>query len=176
MAVQREDIELAVDILPILPLRGLLVFPYMVTTLDVGRPKSVAALEDAVMQGRHMFLCAQKDSTIEDPAAKDVYTIGTVCEIKQILKMPEGQIRVLVEGLYRARLLKVVQSSPFMQGQIQQIDEVSEEGREMKALMRLALDRFEDYVKLSKRVPPEMLVALTGIEEPGRLAATLGAQ
>ena len=176
MAVQREDIELAVDILPILPLRGLLVFPYMVTPLDVGRPKSVAALEDAVMQERHMFLCAQKDSTIEDPAAKDVYTIGTVCEIKQILKMPEGQIRVLVEGLYRARLLKVVQSSPFMQGQIQQIDEVSEEGREMKALMRLALDRFEDYVKLSKRVPTEMLVALNGIEEPGRLADTIGAQ
>jgi ATP-dependent Lon protease len=176
MAVQRDDLELAVDILPILPLRGLLVFPYMVIPLDVGRPKSVAALEEAVMQERHIFLCAQKDSTIEEPDAKDVYTIGTVCEIKQLLKMPEGQIRVLVEGLYRARMLKVLQSGPFMKGRIQQVDEDMEESREMKALMRVALDRFEDYVKLSKRIPTEMLVALNGIEEPGRLADTIGAQ
>ena len=118
----------------------------------------------------------KKDSTIEDPAAKDVYTIGTVCEIKQI---PEDARRTDSGPSGGTLSCPLVESgpeqSPFMQGQIQQIDEVSEEGREMKALMRLALDRFEDYVKLSKRVPTEMLVALNGIEEPGRLADTIGA-
>ena len=124
MAVRMTNLELAVGICPS-PCVDSVSYG---NTFDVGRPKSVAALEEAVMQERHIFLCAQKDSTIEEPDAKDVYTIGTVCEIKQLLKMPEGQIRVLVEGLYRARLLKVLQSGPFMKGRIQQVDEDMEAG------------------------------------------------
>jgi len=156
--------------LPLLPLRGILVFPNMVIHLDVGREKSVQAIEEAMIQERVIFLATQKEAQTDDPGEEDIYQIGTVAEVKQLLKLPGGTIRVLVEGLARARIRKYTAQEPYFKVEIDQYSEVFKKTPEVEALMRNLVYQFEQYVKLSKRIPPETVVSVVNLEEPSRLA------
>ncbi|KJS71513.1 MAG: DNA-binding protein [Desulfotomaculum sp. BICA1-6] len=157
-------------VLPLLPLRGILVFPYMVIHLDVGREKSVQAIEEAMLKERAIFLATQKDAQTDDPGEEDIYTVGTVAEVKQLLKLPGGTIRVLVEGIARARIKDYASKDPYFTVNIEQYDEIEGKNAQVEALMRNLVTQFEQYVKLSKKIPPETVVAVVNIEEPGRLA------
>ncbi|MFA7466900.1 MAG: endopeptidase La [Desulfotomaculaceae bacterium] len=157
-------------VLPLLPLRGILVFPYMVIHLDVGREKSVQAIEEAMLKERAIFLATQKDAQTDDPGEDDIYTVGTVAEVKQLLKLPGGTIRVLVEGIARAKVKNYASQDPFFTVNIEQYDEIDGKNAQVEALMRNLVTQFEHYVKLSKKIPPETVVAVVNIEEPGRLA------
>ncbi len=157
-------------VLPLLPLRGILVFPYMVIHLDVGREKSVKAIEEAMLQDRQIFLATQKEAQTDSPEIEDIYEVGTVAELKQLLKLPGGTIRVLVEGITRGRILGYTDVDPYFQVEIEQYAEDFPKTTELEALMRNLVQQFEQYVKLSKRIPPETVVSVVNIEEPGRLA------
>ncbi|MCL6611960.1 MAG: endopeptidase La [Peptococcaceae bacterium] len=156
--------------LPLLPLRGILVFPNMVIHLDVGREKSVQAIEEAMLHERVIFLATQKEAQTDDPGEDDIYQVGTVAEVKQLLKLPGGTIRVLVEGLCRARIRRYIAQEPFFKVEIDQYSEDLNKTAEIEALMRNLVYQFEQYVKLSKRIPPETMVSVVNLEEPGRLA------
>lgn len=156
--------------LPVLPLRGVLVFPYMVVHLDVGRPKSVQAIEEAMIQDKEIFLVSQKEAETDNPSEEDIYTVGSIAEIKQILKLPGGTIRVLVEGLHRAKSLGIVATEPYFKAEIEEYVEEEEKSLEIEALMRSVNFQFEQYVKMSKKVPAETVVAIVTLEEPGRVA------
>lgn len=156
--------------LPLLPLRGVLVFPYMVIHLDVGREKSIKALEEAMLQDREIFLATQKDAQNDDPQPDDIYTVGSVAEIKQLLKLPGGTLRVLVEGIHRAEIAEYIESDPFYHVEIIEHEEEFDKTAEIEALMRSLVSQFEQYVKLSKKVPPETVMNIITIEEPHRLA------
>ena len=160
------------EIFPLLPLRGMVVFPYMVVPLDVGREKSLSAVEEAMVRDRQIVLAAQKEARVNDPAPDQIYATGTVAEIKQLVKLPEA-IRVLVEGIARVRLEEYVQEEPYYRVGVFRLGEECERTMELEALMRNAVHHFEQYVKLSKNAPPEILMAITGLEEPGRLADTI---
>ncbi len=157
-------------IMPLLPLRGVLVFPNMVLHLDVGRDPSVKALDEAMIKDNKILLVAQKEARVDDPKPEDIYTMGTIAQVKQMLKLPGGTIRVLVEGLYRARIARFVDLVPFYRVEIREVEEEKEKNSEVEALMRSVLFQFEQYIKLSKKIPPETLVTVSSIEEPGRLA------
>ncbi len=159
-----------IKVLPLLPLRGLLVFPYMVIHLDVGRAKSVQAIEEAMIHDRIIFLATQREAQTDEPGAEDVFQIGTVAEVKQLLKLPGGTIRVLVEGLARAKINRFVAYAPYFQVEVEQYSEDFKKNSEIEALMRSLVYQFEQYVKLSKRIPPETVVSVVNLEEPGRLA------
>jgi ATP-dependent Lon protease len=156
--------------LPLLPLRGMIVFPYVVVPLDVGRDKSISALEEAMVNDRLIVLSAQRQAKVNEPNQKDIYEMGTVAEIKQLLKLPDGTIRVLVEGLRRVQIVKYLQIDPHYQVQISEVMEEEEKTIETEALIRSTLYHFEQFIKLSKKVPPEVLISVTNIEDPGRLA------
>ncbi|MDI6908164.1 MAG: LON peptidase substrate-binding domain-containing protein, partial [Thermoanaerobacterales bacterium] len=157
-------------VLPLLPLRGILVFPYMVIHLDVGREKSVKAIEEAMSHDRLILLATQKEAQTDDPETDDIYDVGTVAELKQLLKLPGGTIRVLVEGIARARIRNYLFNEPYFRVEVTQYDEDFVKTTELEALMRNLVHQFEQYVKLSKRIPPETVVTVANIEEPGRLA------
>ena len=157
-------------ILPLLPLRGVIVFPNMVMHLDVGRERSVNALEQAMMEDNKILLVSQKEARIDEPAPEDLYTRGTIAQIKQLLKLPGGTIRVLVEGLARARINKYLSNDPFFKVEVEEIEEVEKKSVEVEALMRSVIYQFEQYIKLSKKIPPDTLVTVTSLEEPGRMA------
>lgn len=176
MSQEIESSAVSSDIYPLLPLRGMLVFPHMVTPLDVGREKSIHALEEAMLHERQIMLAAQKEAKINDPDTDEIYRVGTIAEIKQLLKMPEGQIRVLVEGIRRVRIEEFVADEPCFKVRVSEIPEPIETGPETEALMRTVQDQFEQYVKLSKKIPSEVLVTVHSIEEPARLADTIIAQ
>lgn len=156
--------------LPLLPLRGILVFPYMVIHLDVGREKSIQAIEEAMAQDRMIFLATQKEAQTDEPTVDDIFNIGTVAEVKQLLKLPGGTIRVLVEGIARAKINKYEHQEPYFRVEIEQYSEDFAKNAEIEALMRSLVYQFEQYVKLSKRIPPETVVSVVNLEEPGRLA------
>lgn len=156
-------------IIPLLPLRGILVFPYMIIHLDVGREKSISALEESMVHDRQIMLATQKEAQNDAPNPEDVFTFGTVAEIKQLLKLPGGTIRVLVEGLHRAEILSYVEMDPFYKVEIEEFDEAEVKTPEIEALTRTAIHQFEQWVKLSKKIPPETLVSVVVVEEPGRL-------
>jgi len=157
-------------VLPLLPLRGILVFPYMVIHLDVGREKSVKAIEEAMSHDRLILLATQKEAQTDNPDTDDIYDVGTVAELKQLLKLPGGTIRVLVEGIARARIRTYLFSEPYFRVEVSQYDEDFAKTTELEALMRNLVHQFEQYVKLSKRIPPETVMTVVNIEEPGRLA------
>jgi ATP-dependent Lon protease len=157
-------------ILPLLPLRGILVFPYMVIHLDVGRTKSVQAVEEAMIQDKLIFLTTQKEAQTDEPGEDDIFQIGTVAEDKQLLKLPGGTIRVLVEGIARAKVRRFIFEEPYFQVEIEQYSEDFQKNSEIEALMRSLVYQFEQYVKLSKRIPPETVVSVVNLEDPGRLA------
>lgn len=156
--------------IPLLPLRGLLVYPSMVLHLDVGRDKSVKALEQAMVEDNLILLATQEEVQVEDPSEADIFKVGTVAKVKQMLKLPNGTIRVLVEGLKRARIDSFIDHQPYFRVQITYLEEALEITPEIEALMRSVLDHFEQYIRLSKKVTPETLTAVSDIDDPGRLA------
>lgn len=157
--------------LPMLPLRGVLVFPYTVIHLDVGRKKSILAIEEAMLGDKEIFMATQKEAQNDDPDEDDIFKVGTVAEIRQILKMPGGTMRVLVEGLHRAEIKNYVSHDPYIQVDIEEFhDEQIEKDPEIEALMRTLVSQFEQYVRMSKKIPPETVVSVVAIDDPGRLA------
>lgn len=157
-------------VIPLLPLRGILVYPTMVLHLDVGREKSVKALEQAMVDDHLILLATQEEVQIDEPSEDQIYRIGTIANVKQMLKLPNGTIRVLVEGLYRARIKEFISSDDFMQVQVTKIEEEDDHSSETEALMRSVLKQFEQYIRLSKKITAETLASVHDIEEPGRLA------
>lgn len=157
--------------LPLLPLRGILVFPYMVIHLDVGRERSMAAIEKAMLDDRIILLASQKETEIDSPNSDDLYEMGTVAEIKQLLKLPGGTMRILVEGITRGRILEYLREDDYFEVRI---EELAEEERtvtpELETLIRGMTHQFEEYAKLGKRVPLETIGTVLAVEEPGRLA------
>ncbi|PEW18684.1 endopeptidase La [Priestia megaterium] len=156
--------------MPLLPLRGLIVYPTMVLHLDVGRDKSVQALEKAMMDDHLVCLVSQKDMGIDEPTKEDLYRTGTLAKIKQMLKLPNGTMRVLVEGLNRVTVTEFEDSEEYFVVHVEKQNEEHQVDVEDKALMRTLLDYFEQYIKLSKKVSVETLSTVSDIEEPGRLA------
>ncbi|WP_411469680.1 endopeptidase La [Bacillus thuringiensis] len=157
-------------IVPLLPLRGVLVYPTMVLHLDVGRDKSIQALEQAAMDENIIFLAMQKEMNIDDPKEDDIYSVGTVAKVKQMLKLPNGTLRVLVEGLHRAEVVEFIEEENVVQVSIKTVTEKVEADLEEKALMRTLLEHFEQYIKVSKKVSNETFATVADVEEPGRLA------
>ncbi len=156
--------------LTLLPLRGVLVFPNMVLHLDVGRERSVTALERAMVSDNRILLVAQKDARVDEPVEEDLYTLGTVAEIKQMIKLPGGTIRVLVEGIGRARIGKFIDTEPCMTVEAILLREDETRTPEVEAQMRSLLYQFEQYIKISRKTQPETLATVSEIDEPGRLA------
>ena len=161
--------------LPLLPLRDVVVFPHMVIPLFVGRPRSIRALEAAMESGKSIMLAAQKSAGKDDPTAEDVYEIGCVASILQMLKLPDGTVKVLVEGAQRARVQSIQDVETHFTSEILPIAPDQSQGPEIEALRRAIVSQFEQYVKLNKKIPPEILTSLGGIDDPGRLADTIAA-
>lgn len=155
---------------PLLPLRGLLVYPSMVLHLDVGREKSVRALEKAMVEDNLILLCSQSEVNIEEPGQEDIFRVGTVANVRQMLKLPNGTIRVLVEGMERAEIINYIDNDEYYEVMARELPEQEDDEQECDALMRTVLHQFEHYISLSKKVTPETLAAVSDIEEPGRLA------
>jgi ATP-dependent Lon protease len=156
--------------LPILPLRDIVVFPHRIVPLFVGREKSVAALEAAMATDRELFLVAQLDPGEDDPDRDALYDLGVVATAMQLLKLPDGTVRVLVEGAKRAKLVNLVPREGYLIAEVEEIDEEASDGTEAQALMRSVIDQFENYAKLNKRLPPETGIQLAEIEDPSALA------
>ena len=160
---------------PVLPLRDVVVYPHMVIPLFVGREKSIEALEVAMRSDRRIMLVAQKQADVDDPKADDLYRVGTVATILQLLKLPDGTVKVLVEGVDRARIDRLTPGE-YYAAEIEPLPDVEAyDEREMDVMVRSVISQFEQYVKLNKKVPPEVLTALAGIEQAGRLADTVAA-
>src|SRR5688572_208198 len=157
-------------LLPILPLRDIVVFPQRIVPLFVGREKSVAALEAAMATDKELFLVAQLDPGEDDPDRDALYDLGVVATAMQLLKLPDGTVRVLVEGLRRARLVNLVANDGYMAAEVEDVEEQLPEGPEAQALMRSVVEQFENYAKLNKRLPPETGIQLGEIEDPSVLA------
>ncbi|MEI2415043.1 endopeptidase La [Orrella sp. JC864] len=161
--------------LPLLPLRDVVVFPHMVIPLFVGRPRSIRALEAAMEAGKSIMLVAQKSAGKDDPTPEDVYEIGCVAGILQMLKLPDGTVKVLVEGSQRARITRVDDAESHFSCEVVPIAPEAQAGAETEALRRAIVAQFEQYVKLNKKIPPEILTSLAGIDDAGRLADTIAA-
>jgi ATP-dependent Lon protease len=161
--------------LPLLPLRDVVVFPHMVLPLFVGRERSIKALEDAMANDKQVMLVAQRDAADDNPSADSLYQVGTVSNILQLLKLPDGTIKVLVEGSYRAMVDNVDDEGPFAVAGIREIISEDIPESEVESLLHSTTTEFEKYVSFSKKVPAEVLTSLTGIDEPGRLADTIAA-
>ncbi|NMB07652.1 MAG: AAA family ATPase, partial [Tissierellia bacterium] len=160
-------------ILPLIPLRGMSIFPHMVIHFDVGRDKSINALEKAMVDDSLILLCAQKDAKVEDPSIEDFYHTGTIAKIKQMLKLPGGSIRVLVEGINRGKIVEVIQEEDYFRAEVEEIIyniEDIELDKELEAAMRLVISDLEEYLSISSRLSPDILITVTDIEDPGRLA------
>jgi ATP-dependent Lon protease len=160
---------------PLLPLRDVVVFPHMVIPLFVGRPKSIKALETAMEAGKSILLVAQKSAAKDEPGAEDMYGTGTVANILQMLKLPDGTVKVLVEGTQRARIANVTDLKTHYVAEAAPVGPESSESTELEAMRRAMISQFDQYVKLNKKIPPEILTSLAGIDEPGRLADTIAA-
>ena len=160
---------------PMLPLRDVVVFPHMVIPLFVGREKSIKALDHAMESGKQIFLAALHDAADDDPSPEHIYEIGTVANILQLLKLPDGTVKVLVEGTARAAIVRYVQSEETFEVDAVDVNDELIDEREAEVLIRTVVTEFEQYVKLNQKIPPEVLTSLSGIEEPGRLADTIAA-
>ncbi|MFK3649119.1 endopeptidase La [Lysobacter enzymogenes] len=162
--------------LPVLPLRDVVVFPHMVIPLFVGRDKSIRALDLAMESDKRILLVAQKSAETDDPGAEDLYEIGTLAQVLQLLKLPDGTIKVLVEGVSRVRVDEVVERDGALAGHAAVVEpEIDREEREIEAIARSLMGLFEQYVKTNRKLPPELMQTLAGIDEPGRLADTVAA-
>jgi ATP-dependent Lon protease len=162
-------------LLPLLPLRDVVVFPHMVMPLFVGRPKSIQALETAMESGKSILLVAQRSAAKDDPSPEDLYSVCSIANLLQMLKLPDGTVKVLVEGSRRARILNVIDADTHFTGQAVLLPPDEIDGHEVEAMRRAMLAQFDQYVKLNKKIPPEILTSLSGIDEAGRLADTIAA-
>jgi ATP-dependent Lon protease len=158
---------------PVLPLRDIVVFPHMIVPLFVGREKSVRALEDVMKDDKQILLVTQKNAAQDDPTSADIYSVGTIGTVLQLLKLPDGTVKVLVEGGQRARIVRFAENESFFQAYAETIEEKLGEQQELEALARTAVSQFEQYIKLNKKIPPEVLVSINQIEDPSKLADTL---
>ncbi|HEY9080011.1 endopeptidase La [Magnetovibrio sp.] len=161
------------EMLPVLPLRDIVVFPHMIVPLFVGREKSVRALEDVMREDKQILLVAQKNAAQDEPQPEDIYSVGTVSTVLQLLKLPDGTVKVLVEGGRRARIMKYGDKTDFFQAEVEFIDEEDGDEKELEALSRSVVGEFEQYIKLNKKIPPEALVSINQIEDPSKLADTV---
>lgn len=160
---------------PLLPLRDVVVFPHMVIPLFVGRAKSIKALETAMEAGKSIVLVAQKSAAKDEPATDDIYRIGSIANILQMLKLPDGTVKVLVEGTQRAKVLRVLDEKSHFDAEVMPVPVDEENGHEEEAMRRALINQFDQYVKLNKKIPPEILTSLAGIDDAGRLADTIAA-
>ena len=167
-----EEMDENVVVLPVLPLRGMMVFPYMMVHLDAGREQSISALEKAMLvEDKHVFLVAQRDSDLEDPQMPDLYSVGTVAEVKHLMKLPDGAIRVLVEGLYRGQIVSAIeQEDDYLIANVREYHDKIDKSIEMEALVRVVVHEFEQWVKSSKKIPADAMVSVSIIDDAGRLA------
>ena len=170
-----EMIETQLSSMPILPLRDVVVYPHMVIPLFVGREKSIQALEAAMDKGKQILLVAQKSAAKDEPSQEDLYEIGTVSSILQLLKLPDGTVKVLVEGNKRARIINYLGQEEYFTAQIKELDEDVVDERESEVLVRTLTTQFDQYVKLNKKIPPEILTSLSSIEEAERMVDTIAA-
>ncbi|MFM2008735.1 MAG: ATP-dependent protease La [Pseudomonadota bacterium] len=161
--------------LPLLPLRDVVVFPHMVIPLFVGRPKSIKALEAAMEQGKSIMLAAQKAAAKDEPSPEDIYEIGCIANILQMLKLPDGTVKVLVEGAQRARIHQITEIDTHFVADLSPVESESGDESEVEAMRRAIVQQFDQYVKLNKKIPPEILTSLAGIDDAGRLADTIAA-
>ena len=158
---------------PVLPLRDIVVFPHMIVPLFVGRDKSVKALEDVMQDDKQILLVAQKNAGQDDPAIDDIYDVGTIGTVLQLLKLPDGTVKVLVEGSQRAKIVRYTDKEEFFQAEAELIEEAPDEDKDVEALSRSVISQFEQYIKLNKKIPPEVLVSLNQIEELSKLSDTI---
>ncbi|MGE0093720.1 MAG: endopeptidase La [Alphaproteobacteria bacterium] len=158
---------------PVLPLRDIVVFPHMIVPLFVGREKSVRALEDVMKDDKQILLVTQKNAAQDDPTPADIYSVGTIGTVLQLLKLPDGTVKVLVEGSKRARILRYAENTDFFQAYAEPVDEKEGDNREIEALGRSVVSQFEQYVKLNRKIPPEVLVSVNQIDNPSKLADTV---
>jgi ATP-dependent Lon protease len=158
---------------PVLPLRDIVVFPHMIVPLFVGREKSVRALEDVMKDDKQILLVTQKNAAQDDPSTADIYTVGTIGTVLQLLKLPDGTVKVLVEGGQRARIVRFAENEAFFQAHAEGIVEKAGTQQEIEALGRTVVAQFEQYIKLNKKIPPEVLVSINQIDDPGKLADTV---
>ncbi|MGS2721881.1 endopeptidase La [Paraglaciecola aestuariivivens] len=161
--------------MPVLALRDVVVYPHMVIPLFVGREKSIRCLEAAMEKDKQIFLVAQKDAGVDEPSADDIFTVGTIATILQLLKLPDGTVKVLVEGNQRGKIDTFTSTEDFFVGQVQSSPDDEIDDTEQEVLVRSAISQFEGYVKLNKKIPPEVLTSLSGIEDAARLADTMAA-
>jgi ATP-dependent Lon protease len=161
--------------LPVLPLRDVVVYPHMVIPLFVGRKKSISCLEAAMEQGKKVLLVAQTEASLDDPKMEDLYKVGTVANILQLLKLPDGTVKVLVEGVQRAQLINNIENKDYFFSEVELLESEEIDNEEEDALLRSVLTQFESYIKLNKKIPPEVLASVNGIDEPERLADTIAA-
>src|SRR5499433_1896903 len=162
--------------LPVLPLRDVVVYPHMVIPLFVGREKSVKALEIAMEGDKRILLVAQRSPDVDDPQSGDLYSIGTVATVLQLLKLPDGTIKVLVEGASRAEIVSVTDRDGLLIGFVRTLDPAyTREAREIEVVSRSLVSMFEQFVKLNRKIPPELLTTLAGIDDASRLGDTIAA-
>jgi ATP-dependent Lon protease len=161
------------DSFPVLPLRDIVVFPHMIVPLFVGREKSVRALEDVMKDDKQILLVAQKNAADDDPGKDDIYQIGTVSTVLQLLKLPDGTVKVLVEGMQRASIHSFTRTDDYFEVQATRIPEALGDEQELEAISRSVVSQFEGYIKLNKKIPPEVLVSVNQIEDPSKLADTV---
>ncbi len=161
------------ELLSVLPLRDIVVFPHMIVPLFVGREKSVRALEAVMRDDKQILLVAQKNAAQDDPAADDIYRVGTVSTILQLLKLPDGTVKVLVEGGRRAEITGFKQTESHFEATVRTVPDEGAEAKELEALGRTVVGQFEQYIKLNKKIAPEVLVSLNQIDEPSKLADTI---
>lgn len=160
----------SVSVYPLLPLRDVVVFPYMVVPLFVGRKKSIKAIEEAMMKNRKIVLCAQKEAKTDDPNTSDLYKTGTIAEILQLLKLPDGIFKILVEGNTRVEIREFTKTDEFFEVEVVEVITKEDKDIEAQALMRNVINLFEQYVKINKKIPLEVIMVVNNVEEPGRLA------
>ncbi len=172
--IPQADVQ-ATSAVPLLPLRDVVVFPHMVIPLFVGRPKSIKALESAMESGKQIMLVAQKTAAKDEPKTEDLFDMGCISSILQMLKLPDGTVKVLVEGVQRAKASQVEDNGDFFLCEVELIETASEISAESEALRRAVVTQFDQYVKLNKKIPPEILTSISGIDDPGRLADTIAA-
>jgi ATP-dependent Lon protease len=158
---------------PLLPLRDIIVFPHMVVPLFVGRQRSIKALEDATQKQSLIFLASQKDAKTNEPSEDDIYRIGTLGTVVQMLKLPDGTVKVLIEGKKRAKVIRFANNPEFFLVEVEELSDIMERSTEVEALTREVHTTFENYVKLKKKIPPEMVMSVSSIDDPGRLADTI---
>ncbi|MBT6308080.1 MAG: endopeptidase La [Rhodospirillaceae bacterium] len=158
---------------PVLPLRDIVVFPHMIVPLFVGREKSISALEDVMSDDKQVLLATQKSASVDDPGQDDVFEVGTVGTVLQLLKLPDGTVKVLVEGTHRAKITSYVENNKFFEAHAEIIEEIDDNTQEKEALTRAVVTQFEQYIKLNKKIPPEVLVSVNQIADASKLADTI---